>query len=59
MSKKMLPIRSIVSFFEDDIKNMKTEEDIDRIFNDKVTTALHNFKVDLKNFLKEKNKKEN
>jgi hypothetical protein len=56
---KILPIRTLITFFEDDIREMKTEEDVDRIFTKKVEQALSNFKVDLKKILKEKNAKNN
>ena len=50
-----------VTYQEDELVACKTEEQLDKLFNEKIETAMGNFKVDIKKFfgfIKEESKVE-
>lgn len=49
---KQQPIRLIVTLQPEEIKAIKTEADIDKLFKEKTEVSLYNLKVDIKKFLK-------
>ena len=45
-----------VTIQAEEIDKLKTDEDVETLFYEKIGTAIHNLKVDIKKLLKEKNR---
>lgn len=49
-------IRVNLSFEEVELLSLKTEEELETLFKTKIDRALYNFKIDVKKFIKNKEK---